>query len=80
MIFHLLMEFKLIPLGKLFNVFGNKAVRVNIKAKDKENPNIPIIGLINSPSDASISTLPTIGAVQEKLIRTKVKAIKNIPI
>ena len=52
----------------------------NISAKDKEKPNIPIIGFKNSPSADKINILPTIGAVQEKVINTKVKAMKNIPI
>ena len=41
---------------------------------------ITIIGFKNSPSEDKIKTLPTIGAVQEKLIKTRVNAIKNIPI
>ena len=72
-------EFKLNPLGKLSKDLGKVAVKVKTKAKDKEKPNIPIIGFRNSPSDDNMRTLPTIGAVHEKLIKTRVNAIKNIP-
>ena len=40
---------------------------------------MPIIGLKNSPLADATKILPTIGAVQEKVTRTNVKAIKNIP-
>ena len=40
---------------------------------------IVIIGVQNSPSVLSISTVPTIGPVQEKLTRTRVKARKKTP-
>ena len=75
-----LIEFKLNPLGKLSKDLGKLAVSVKTNANDNEKPSIPIIGFKNSPSEDNIKTLPTIGAVHEKLIKTRVKAMKNIPI
>ncbi len=48
-------------------------------ANASENPTIPTIGLITSPSADNTNILPTIGAVQENDTKTKVKAIKNDP-
>ena len=46
-------------------------------AKAREKANIPRIGLSNAPPAELIRIEPTIGPVQEKDTKTKVKAIKN---
>ena len=67
-------------LGSVLNQLGKKANKVNGIAKAKEKPNIPTIGLINSPPAEETKMLPTIGPVQENETNTMVKAIKNTPI
>ena len=48
-------------------------------AKAKEKPNIPTNGPIPPIVADSTNNVPTIGPVQEKETKAKVKAIKNIP-
>ena len=66
--------------GKEFNHPGKAANKANGKAMANEKPSIPIIGPIYPPDAASTSKVPTIGPVQEKETKAKVKAIKKIPI
>ena len=65
--------------GRLLSFEGKKAKKPKGKATAIENPNIPIIGRSTDPLAASTSTVPTIGAVQEKDTNTKVKAMKKAP-
>jgi len=69
-------------LGKEFNKFGNKAKRVNGRAKAIPNPSIPTVNCIAPPCEEiePTSNEPNIGPVHEKETKTNVKAIKNIPI
>ena len=66
--------------GKEFNQPGKIANKVNGMAKAKENANIPKIGLSNAPPAELIRIEPTMGPVQEKETKTKVKAIKKMPV
>ena len=70
---------EILSLFKLYNNLGKVAVSVKINAKGNAKLSMPIIGLKNSPLADATRILPTIGAVQEKLIKTKVKAIKKTP-
>ena len=65
--------------GKEFNHPGKAANKANGRAKAKEKPNIPINGPIPPIVADSTNNVPTIGPVQEKETKAKVKAIKNIP-
>ena len=53
---------------------------MNGMAKAVEKASIPSIGLRTSPPADSTKMVPTIGPVQLKEIKTKVNAIKKIPI
>ncbi len=66
--------------GRLLIQPGKTAKRVNGIANAREKENMPKIGLINSPPAEEIKMEPTIGPVQENETKTKVKAIKKIPI
>ena len=66
-------------LGILLNNEGNIANNVNGNANAIENTNIVTIGVQNSPEIDWITTVPTIGPVQENDTRTNVNAIKKIP-
>ena len=66
-------------LGKEFNQPGKAANKANGSAKAKEKPNIPTNGPIPPIVADSTNNVPTIGPVQEKETKAKVKAIKNIP-
>ena len=58
---------------------GNMANSVNGMAKASAKPNIPTAGPTQLPEvTVSTSNRPMIGAVQEKLTNTKVKAIRKI--
>jgi len=65
-------------LGKLEISCGNKAKRVNGKAKAIENPNIPINGARYPSVIASTSKVPIMGPVQLNDTSTSVKAMKKI--
>ena len=67
-------------LGRLLNLEGKKAKKPKGNATAMEKPNMPIIGRRTEPRAASTSTVPTIGAVQEKDTNTKVNAMKKAPI
>ena len=69
-------------LGSVVSKFGNKAKIVNGKAKATPKPSIPMVSWIAPPWEEIEPTNnePNIGPVQENDTRTKVNAIKNIPI
>ena len=67
--------------GADFSQDGNMAKRVKGMANAKENPNIPIAGPAQLPEvTVCTSSSPMIGAVQEKEIKTRAKAIRKIEI
>ncbi len=66
-------------LGRFFNKEGKKARTVKGNAKAIENASIVTIGAQNSPLVDFMSTVPTIGPVQENDTRTKVNARKKMP-
>ena len=69
-------------LGKEDKRFGNKAKIVKGKASANPKPSIPIVNCIAPPWEDIDPTNkePKIGPVQEKETKTRVNAIKNIPI
>ena len=65
--------------GADFSQAGNMAKRVNGRARARAKPNMPTAGASQLPVVVvSTSSMPTMGAVQEKETRTSVKAIKKI--
>ena len=67
------------PLFIFLRSEGNIARMVKGRAKATLNASMVIIGVQNSPDVDLINTVPTIGPVQEKETRTRVRAMKNIP-
>src|ERR1035437_876875 len=66
-------------LGRLVSHDGKSANRVKGKAKAKEKPSIPMMGMMTFPPAEATSMAPTMGPVQEKETSTKVKAMKKAP-
>src|SRR5690554_5695700 len=66
--------------GKLLSHSGKTANKPKGMANANEKANIPKIGWRISPPAEAIRIEPTIGPVQEKETRTKVNAIKKIPV
>ena len=58
---------------------GKNASSVNGRANASEKASMVTIGAQNSPWVDLIRTVPTIGPVQLKLTRTRVRARKNTP-
>ena len=67
-------------LGTLDKSEGKKANKEKGKANAIEKPNIPTIGLVKEPPADSTKIVPTIGPVHENETKTRVNAIKNVPI
>ncbi len=61
---------------------GNRAKIVNGKAKAKPNPSMPMVNWIAPPWEVMEPTNkePSIGPVHENETKTRVRAIKKIPI
>src|ERR1035437_4096459 len=66
-------------LGRLVSQEGKRANRVKGSANANEKPSIPIMGMITLPPAEATSMAPTIGPVQEKETKTRVKAMKKAP-
>ena len=66
-------------LGRFFSSEGKRARRVNGRAKAMLKASIVTMGVQNSPAVDLISTVPTMGPVQEKETRTRVRARKKMP-
>ena len=59
--------------------FGNRAKKMNGKAKALPKTAMPRIGRNNSPPAEVTSKVPTIGPVHEKDTRVSVNAMKKTP-
>src|SRR5690554_5697906 len=66
-------------LGKVFSHPGKAANNPNGSAMANEKPSIPMAGALPPFEAASTINVPTMGPVQEKETKAKVKAMKNIP-
>ena len=65
--------------GALFSQLGNMAKSVKGSARARAKANMPTVGPTQLPLvAASTSSRPTMGAVQEKLTNTRVKAMRKI--
>ena len=65
--------------GNEFNHPGKAANNAKGSANASENPNIPIKGPIPPIVADSTNNVPTMGPVQEKETKARVKAMKKIP-
>ena len=65
--------------GALFSQLGNMAKSVKGRAKARAKANMPMVGPTQLPLvAASTNSRPTMGAVQEKLTSTRVKAMRKM--